>query len=206
VVRTHTQTVHNRACGSLAARTGGGLAETHRVEPRHNYGLGTWVTFTLTRLLGIEGEIGTMIATTSDLQFGDLDSNTKAPNFLSYTAILVVSLDRTLGRAVWHRRNRRPHDVRAAGGRRPERRDIPRDELRLRREVQFSEQPVGTAWRRAAADPGGSLVDRRVGVTAHLAAIRRPRRPGWRASHPRRAATSRLASATMFSGVKPNFF
>jgi hypothetical protein len=62
-----------------------------------NYGFGTSVTFNLNRFLGIEGEIGTMIATTSDL------------------------------------------------------------------------------------------------------------RPGWRASQPRRV-TSRLASATMFSGVKPNFF
>jgi hypothetical protein len=34
-LHTHTQTVHNRACGSLAARTDGGLAVTHRPEPRH---------------------------------------------------------------------------------------------------------------------------------------------------------------------------
>ena len=33
-----------------------------------------------------------MIATTSDLQFGDLDPNTKAPNMLSYTGNAVVSL------------------------------------------------------------------------------------------------------------------
>ena len=56
-----------------------------------NYGFGTSATFNFNRFVGIEGEIGTMIATTSDLQFGDLDSNTKAPNFLSYTANLVVS-------------------------------------------------------------------------------------------------------------------
>jgi len=57
-----------------------------------NYGFGTSVAFNLNRFVGIEGEIGTMIATTSDLQFGDLSSDTKAPNMLNYTANLVVSL------------------------------------------------------------------------------------------------------------------
>ena len=57
-----------------------------------NYGFGTAVSFNPTRLIGIEGEIGSMIATTSDLQFGDLDSNIKAPNMLSYTANVVANL------------------------------------------------------------------------------------------------------------------
>lgn len=57
-----------------------------------NYGFGTAVAFKVNRLVGIEGEIGSMIATTSDLQFGDLDNNIKAPNMLSYTANVVVSL------------------------------------------------------------------------------------------------------------------
>src|SRR5262245_32984789 len=56
-----------------------------------NYGFGTGVTFTVNRYLGVEGELGSMIATTSDLQFGDLDSNIKAPNMLSYTGNVVVS-------------------------------------------------------------------------------------------------------------------
>ena|SRR5215510_633185 len=56
-----------------------------------NYGFGTAVTFNVTRLIGIEGELGAMIATTSGLQFGDLDSHTKAPNVLSYTGNVVVS-------------------------------------------------------------------------------------------------------------------
>ena len=57
-----------------------------------NYGFGTGVVFNINRLIGIEGEIASMLATTSDLQFGDLDSHTKAPNMLSYTANLVVAV------------------------------------------------------------------------------------------------------------------
>jgi opacity protein-like surface antigen len=57
-----------------------------------NYGFGTSVAFNFNRVVGIEGEVGAMIATTSDLQFGDLSSDTKAPNMLSYTTNVVVSL------------------------------------------------------------------------------------------------------------------
>jgi len=57
-----------------------------------NYGFGTAATFNLNQYIGIEGELGAMIATTSGLQFGDLNSNIKAPNVLSYTANVVVSL------------------------------------------------------------------------------------------------------------------
>src|SRR5262249_32805375 len=57
-----------------------------------NYGFGTAVGFNLGRIVGIEGEIGSMTATTSDLQFGDLPSHTKAPNMLSYTANVVVNI------------------------------------------------------------------------------------------------------------------
>jgi hypothetical protein len=56
-----------------------------------NYGFGTAAAFRVNRFLGIEGELASMIATTSDLQFGDLNSNTKSPNMLSYTANVVVS-------------------------------------------------------------------------------------------------------------------
>ena len=55
-----------------------------------NYGFGTAATFNINRVIGIEGELAAMIATTSDLQFGDLPSN-KAPNVLGYTANVVVS-------------------------------------------------------------------------------------------------------------------
>jgi hypothetical protein len=56
-----------------------------------NYGFGTSVTLNLNRYLGVEGELSTMLATTSDLQFGDLNSNVKAPNMLSYTGNVVVT-------------------------------------------------------------------------------------------------------------------
>jgi len=56
-----------------------------------NYGFGTSVTFNVNHFVGIEGELGSMIATASDLQFGDLNKDTKAPNMLSYTANVVVS-------------------------------------------------------------------------------------------------------------------
>jgi Outer membrane protein beta-barrel domain len=56
-----------------------------------NYGFGTVVTFNLNRFIGIEGELGAMLATRSDLQFGDLSSDVKAPNMLNYTANVVVS-------------------------------------------------------------------------------------------------------------------
>jgi Outer membrane protein beta-barrel domain len=56
-----------------------------------NYGFGTAVTFNLNRFIGIEGELGAMLATRSDLQFGDLSNDVKAPNMLNYTANVVVS-------------------------------------------------------------------------------------------------------------------
>jgi opacity protein-like surface antigen len=56
-----------------------------------NYGFGTAAVVNLNRVVGIEGEVGAMIATTSDLQFGDLPDNIKAPNALSYTANVIVS-------------------------------------------------------------------------------------------------------------------
>src|SRR4029453_5207382 len=56
-----------------------------------NYGFGTAVTFNINRVIGVEAEIGSRIATTSDLQFGDLRSEIKAPNMLSYTGNVVVS-------------------------------------------------------------------------------------------------------------------
>jgi hypothetical protein len=48
-------------------------------------------TFRVNRLIGIEGELDAMIATTSYLQFGDLNSNIKAPNVLNYTGNVVVT-------------------------------------------------------------------------------------------------------------------
>ena len=56
-----------------------------------NYGFGTAVALNINRFVGIEGELAAMIATTSGLQFGDLDDDTKSPNMLSYTGNVVVS-------------------------------------------------------------------------------------------------------------------
>ena len=56
-----------------------------------NYGFGTAVTFNINRHVGVEGELGSMIATTSGLQFGDLNHDIKSPNMLSYQANVVVS-------------------------------------------------------------------------------------------------------------------
>jgi hypothetical protein len=47
-----------------------------------NHGFGTSVTFNVNRIIGVEGELTSMIATTSDLQFGNLDGHIKAPNML----------------------------------------------------------------------------------------------------------------------------
>ena len=56
-----------------------------------NYGLGTAVTYNINSLVGIEGEFGAMIATTSDLQFGTLNHNTKGPNMLNYNVNGIVT-------------------------------------------------------------------------------------------------------------------
>jgi hypothetical protein len=56
-----------------------------------NYGFGTGANFKVNRFIGIEGELAAMIATSSDLQFGDLPSNIKSPNVLSYTGNVVVT-------------------------------------------------------------------------------------------------------------------
>ena len=73
-----------------------------------NYGVGTAVTFNLNRVVAIEGEFSTMLATTADLQFGDLDGDTKAPNMLSYTANVVV--------APWRGRSVVPYATGGVGG------------------------------------------------------------------------------------------
>jgi len=72
---------------------GAGFFQSKNNSPSFgNYGFGTAVTFNLNRIIGVEGELASMLATTSDLQFGDLPSNVKAPNVLSYTGNVVVSI------------------------------------------------------------------------------------------------------------------
>jgi len=56
-----------------------------------NYGFGTAAAFNVNRIIGIEGELAALLSTSSDLQFGDLPDNIKAPNALGYTANVIVS-------------------------------------------------------------------------------------------------------------------
>jgi hypothetical protein len=59
-----------------------------------NYGFGFATSYNVNRIVGIEGDIAAMIATTSDLQFGDLNKHTKAPNFLNYNVSAIVTAAR----------------------------------------------------------------------------------------------------------------
>src|SRR6266542_2294954 len=59
-----------------------------------NYGFGFATTYNINRVVGVEGEIAALISTVSDLQFGDLNSHTKAPNFLNYNVNAIVTAAR----------------------------------------------------------------------------------------------------------------
>ena len=59
-----------------------------------NYGLGFATTYNINRFVGIEGELGTLLATSSNLQFGDLNSHAKAPNFLNYNVNAIITAAR----------------------------------------------------------------------------------------------------------------
>src|SRR4051812_6458607 len=56
-----------------------------------NYGFGFATTYNINSVIGIEGELAALIATTSDLQFGDLNNHIKAPNFLNYNVNAIVT-------------------------------------------------------------------------------------------------------------------
>jgi opacity protein-like surface antigen len=73
-----------------------------------NYGFGTAATVKVNRFIGVEGELGAMIATDSSLQFGDLPSNIKAPNVLNYAASAVVT--------PWTGHSFAPYGVAGVGG------------------------------------------------------------------------------------------
>jgi opacity protein-like surface antigen len=57
-----------------------------------SYNLGGAVTYTVNRLVGVEGEVGGTLGVSQDLTFGGITSNAKTPNLLSYTGNVVVSL------------------------------------------------------------------------------------------------------------------
>jgi len=74
---------------------GVGFVTSKNGEPSFgNYGLGTAITYNINRFIGIEGDVAAMISTSSGLQFGDLNSNVKAPNFLNYNASAIVTAAR----------------------------------------------------------------------------------------------------------------
>ena len=59
-----------------------------------NYGFGFATTWNINSIVGVEGEVAALISTSSDLQFGDLNSHTKAPNFLNYNVSGVLTAAR----------------------------------------------------------------------------------------------------------------
>ncbi len=71
---------------------GAGYVTSKKGSPSFgNYGLGTAVTFNITPMFGVEGELVSLLSTNSHLQFGDLHTTTKAPNMLGYNADLIVT-------------------------------------------------------------------------------------------------------------------
>jgi len=71
---------------------GVGFVTSKSGEPSFgNYGLGTAFTYNINSIIGVEGDVAAMISTSSDLQFGDLPSHTKAPNFLNYNVSAIVT-------------------------------------------------------------------------------------------------------------------
>jgi Outer membrane protein beta-barrel domain len=71
---------------------GVGFVTSKNGEPSFgNYGFGFATTYNINRIVGVEGEIAALLSTVSDLQFGDLNSHVKAPNFLNYNVNGIVT-------------------------------------------------------------------------------------------------------------------
>jgi hypothetical protein len=74
---------------------GVGFITSKNGEPSFgNYGFGFATTYNINRFVGVEGELAALISTSSDLQFGDLNNHTKAPNFLNYNVNGIVTAAR----------------------------------------------------------------------------------------------------------------
>ena len=72
---------------------GGAFVTSKGASPSfNNYGVGTVVTFNINPLIGIEGEVDGLIGTSSNLQFGNVPSSVTAPNAVTYTGNVVVSV------------------------------------------------------------------------------------------------------------------
>jgi opacity protein-like surface antigen len=57
-----------------------------------NYDLGASITFNITPIVGIEGEVTGALGIEQDLAFGGLTTDVKSPNLLNYSGNLVVSV------------------------------------------------------------------------------------------------------------------
>jgi opacity protein-like surface antigen len=57
-----------------------------------NYEVGGALAFNFSPYVGVEGEVAGTLGVSQNLQFGDLASDVKTPNFLNYNANLIVSL------------------------------------------------------------------------------------------------------------------
>src|SRR5579864_3199281 len=57
-----------------------------------NYNVGGALTYNLSRIVGVEGEVATSLGIAQDLRFGGLTTHQKTPNTLAYTGNVVLSL------------------------------------------------------------------------------------------------------------------
>jgi opacity protein-like surface antigen len=64
----------------------------HNAPGFGNYTLGGNVTYHITRIVGVEGEVNTSLGVGQDLRVGGLTTNQQPPNTLDYSANVVVSL------------------------------------------------------------------------------------------------------------------
>jgi outer membrane protein with beta-barrel domain len=91
--RAHAQETPGPGVVEVTIIPGGvGFVTSKNGEPSFgNYGFGFATTYNINRFIGVEGELAALISTNSNLQFGDLDSHTKAPNFLNYNVNAIVT-------------------------------------------------------------------------------------------------------------------
>lgn len=56
-----------------------------------NYGLGGSLTYNITRVVGIEGEVGGTLGVSQTLKFGQVSGSVKTPNIATYSANVILS-------------------------------------------------------------------------------------------------------------------
>jgi hypothetical protein len=111
-----------------------------------NYTLGGALTYNINRIVGVEGEVSGSFSGLDSLQFGDLNSNQKAPSTLAYSGNVVLSLPtHSVTGSIRHRWHRRPHDVQGGQRRRQQYRHVSHRERWRRREMVRTQRPMGAA-------------------------------------------------------------